>query len=233
MSNVAYVSTGRGWSVRKGRLAIHLADHTVIDAKEKAGIMESGIFTGDVGTKNPMSGNYWRLQTEKLIGIAEGIVSINGRYGDVFDHLPITKSGKWPKNGSTVLAMTGCEIKEIRNEEFRKIPYQPRKPLQLRLIYNETLGDTALLQIGCFPPSKQKPVFDMDGTYRTDVACGEVWLAEMAYVQGQKPHETVIRICGQAMPEGFHFRDLESDEPFTDLSSKDIPALKLKKLVHK
>ena len=232
MTKTTYTVTKHGRYVSNETLKIFLPDHVTSDALRKAEMVSSHIFTGAITTKLPMSGNYWLAQVQKLVRIANDIVSMDGKYKNIFEHMPVTKTGKWPKHGTRLLATTDCEITRVHEDIFDDFKYPLHMPLQLRLVYGEDMDDVAVLRIGYFAHSRQKPVFDIDGDIRKDVKCGQVWLARMTYLTGQIPHETVVKISGPAQKNTFHFRDLESETPFEILDSKDMPFIELKQMIH-
>ena len=113
----------------------------------------------------------WQSAAEQLCQLAEKIVSPDFEI-DIFDYLPLTKSGNFPQNQNPLIAEAKLKFGKQFTTAWRAYPINHR--LQLRLvpafinemdwIQNNPMDDTMILKIQFFRTTrKQAPIFDENG----------------------------------------------------------------------
>lgn len=164
MPNLTYTAQPEGYMVSNGKLNIivlnkNLSDICVHIYQEAVDLKTE---TGDTRI-DPI---VWQSETVRLCELAKRIVSPDSGI-NIFEYLPLTKSGDFPRNQNPLIADSKCGYGESTD-------YPVSRKLQMRLvpafsdiddwIANNRLNDTMILDIQIFDAvKKQEPIFNADG----------------------------------------------------------------------
>ena len=170
--------------VSKNGLSILLRDDTLTEIK--ASIRQEAKNAKDEANDNRIDPDKWQAEADRLCALAERIVMPDGGI-DLFDYLPLTKAGKFPKNRNIVIAESKCGYGATWSGVTNDYPTAYK--LQIRLfpayanrsdwLAGKTMADTMIMAIGLFDAiNKQVPVFDENGTPREIVVTRASYLKD-------------------------------------------------------
>lgn len=185
MSNLTYTTRPEGHVVSNGKLAILVRDN---DIKELlAQIRQDAI--GLQSEYPDIKPDEWQKEAERLcklaMDIATGKLEIN-----IFDYLPLTKSGDFPKNRNTLIAISKCGYGgrydgyiEVMKLQARLVPAFANENAWLQ---NIRMDNMMILDVSLYDASKkQEPVFDENGMPRKIVVTRATYLKDNQVLPGR------------------------------------------------
>ncbi|MBD5584089.1 MAG: hypothetical protein HDQ88_03330, partial [Clostridia bacterium] len=130
MPNLTYNTLPNGRIVSNGKLTIMVLDDNLTDIRTK--IKQEAINIKNEFNDKNIDPDAWQTEADRLCDLADRIVSPNSGI-DIFEYLPLTKSGTFPKNKNVLIARSKCrwgatwcgasnDYPEVQNLAIRLVP---------------------------------------------------------------------------------------------------------------
>lgn len=191
MPNLTYQTLSNGRTVSNGKLTILVLNDNLADIRTR--IKQEAIDVKNELNDPNIDPDMWQAEADKLCGLAERIVSPDSGI-DVFDYLPLTKSGNFPKNKNVLIAQSKCkwgatwtgasnDYPEVRNLSIRLVPAYDGL---VNWLHNARMNDTMIMRVDLFDAvRKQEPIFDENGIPRKVVVAKAKYLKDSKVKPGR------------------------------------------------
>lgn len=160
-----------GYAITNGDLVILIPDVSDQEATDLISNIREGLASGEF--KSKMTLDQYQAEVQRLRELMQRIVNDYPDKLDIFDFLPLTKSGKFPGNQNPVIASSKCttaalyyggdngSYPEKLTVQLRLMPYYAD---DMAFIRNRPMEDVRVIRLDWFDTLKKRPaVFDEMG----------------------------------------------------------------------